>query len=143
MEQLTEQLKVLLASVFSLSLKAQNYHWNVTGPNFAEYHDFFGKFYEEVGGSVDGIAELIRTLGSYTPGSLSRFSELTEIEDELTIPDPAIMFVRLTRDNTIIITLLYRARAYADELGQYGVVNFLEDRITIHEKHAWMLKSFS
>ncbi len=142
MDQIAEALKVLLGTVYSLSIKAQNYHWNVTGPNFAEYHEFFGEFYGEVNGSVDGIAELIRVMGSFAPGSLSRFSELSRIDDELAIPDTTIMFARLARDNDVVIVTLYEARSIADSLGQFGVVNFLEDRITAHEKHRWMLKSF-
>ncbi len=142
MEQVAEALKVLLGTVYSLSIKAQNYHWNVTGPHFGEYHEYFGEFYGEVHGSIDGIAELIRVVGSFAPGSLSRFSELSRIEDELAIPDTSIMFARLVRDNDITIATLYGARSVAESLGQYGVVNFLEDRITAHEKHRWMLKSF-
>lgn len=142
MEQLAEALKVLLGTVYGLSIKAQNYHWNVTGPNFAQYHEFFGDFYEEVGGSIDPIAEMIRVVGSFAPGSLSRFQELSRIEDELMIPEPPLMFARLARDNDIVITALYQVRSLADQLGQFGVVNFIEDRITAHEKHRWMLKSF-
>jgi len=142
MEPIAETLKTLLSTVYSLAIKAQNYHWNVTGPNFLEYHEFFGEFYEEVGGSIDGIAELIRVVGSFAPGSLSRFQELTRIEDELLIPESSIMFARLVRDNDLVIATLYEARSVADVQGQFGVVNHLEDRITAHEKHRWMLKSF-
>ena len=67
--QLIDKLKELLASTFSLYLKAHNYHWNVTGPNFAQYHEFFGDFYEEVHGSVDTTAEEIRKLGGFAPGA--------------------------------------------------------------------------
>ena len=142
MEPIAETLKTLLSTVYSLAIKAQNYHWNVTGPNFSEYHEFFGEFYEEVGGWIDGTAELIRVVGSFAPGSLSRFQELTRIEDELLIPESSIMFARLARDNDVVIATLYEARSAADVQGQFGVVNFLEDRITAHEKHRWMLKSF-
>lgn len=142
MEPLSETLKILLSTVYSLAIKAQNYHWNVTGPNFSEYHEFFGEFYSEVGGSVDSIAELIRVVGSFAPASLSRFKELSRIEDELLIPESVIMFARLARDNDIVISTLYEARSIADSQGQFGVVNFLEDRITTHEKHRWMLKIF-
>lgn len=142
MDQLSESLKVLLSTVYGLSIKAQNYHWNVTGSNFSEYHEFFGEFYEEVGGSIDGLAELIRVTGSFAPGSFVRFQELSRVEDELMIPDSMLMFTRLARDNDIVISLLYEVRAIADSLGQFGVVNHLEDRITAHEKHRWMLKSF-
>ncbi len=142
MDQLAESLKVLLGTVYGLSVKAQNYHWNVTGPNFAQYHEYFGDFYEEVGGSIDSIAELIRIVGSFAPGSLSRFKELSRIEDELMIPETNLMFTRLSNDNNIVIATLYEVRAVAEQLGQYGVVNFIEDRITAHEKHRWMLRSF-
>lgn len=143
MDQLSESLKVLLGTVYGLAIKAQNYHWNVTGSNFAQYHEFFGEFYGEVGGSIDSIAEMIRVTGSFAPGSLSRFKELSRIEDELMIPEPPLMFARLTRDNDVVIASLYEVRALADALGQFGVVNFLEERITAHEKHRWMLRSFS
>lgn len=139
---LVEELKKLLANTFSLYLKAQNYHWNVTGPNFAQYHEFFGDFYEEVHGAIDTTAEEIRKLGAFAPGALSRFSELGEIQDELTVPEAAIMFARLARDNDAVIKNLYIAREAADKIGAFGTVNFLEDRISTHEKHAWMLKSF-
>jgi len=139
---LVEELKKLLASTFSLYLKAHNYHWNVTGPNFAQYHDFLGDFYGEIHSSVDTTAEEIRKLGAFAPGALSRYSELSEVQDEVTIPEPAIMFARLARDNDVVIKSLYIAREAADKIGAFGTVNYLEDRISTHEKHAWMLKSF-
>lgn len=140
--QLISEMKKLLANTWALRIKAQNYHWNVTGPNFAQYHEFFGELYEELNGSIDTTAEEIRKLGSLVPGSLSRYSELATIEDELMVPESAIMFARLARDNDTIIQNLYAARAVADEIGAFGTVNYLEDRISTHEKHAWMLKSF-
>lgn len=139
---LINEMKRLLANTFALYLKAQNYHWNVTGPNFAQYHEFFGSLYEEVHGSIDSTAEEIRKLGSFAPGSFSRYSELADIEDETSIPESAIMFARLARDNDILIQNLYNARQTAEEIGAFGTVNYLEGRIDVHEKHAWMLKSF-
>ena len=141
-DALIEQLKKVLATTFSFYLKSQNYHWNVTGPNFAQYHDFFGKVYEEVHGSVDEIAEEIRKHGSFAPGSLTRFSALTVIDDELAIPEPAIMFVRLAKDNDTIIRELYTAFNVADEIGEQGTADFIAGRIGYHEKLRWMLKSF-
>ena len=141
-EQLISEMKRLLANTFALYLKSHNYHWNVTGPNFAQYHEFFGDFYEEVHGSVDTTAEEIRKLGSFAPGSFSRYTELTEIDDETTIPEPAIMFARLAKDNDAVIKNLYIAREAAESMGAFGTVNYLEGRIDMHEKHAWMLKSF-
>ena len=140
--QLIEALKQLLANTVAFGIKTQNYHWNVTGPNFAQYHEFFGDLYSEVNGSVDSTAEEIRKLGGFAPGSLGRFVELSEIKDETMIPEAQIMFTRLAADNDILIRNLYKARELADEVNAFGTVNYLEDRISTHEKHAWMLKSF-
>lgn len=139
---LADQMKKLLANTFALYLKAHNYHWNITGPDFAQYHEFFGDLYEEIHASVDTTAEEIRKLGSFTPGSLSRFLELSDIKDDGNIPPPTVMFLTLASDNDKVISNLYSARALADEIGAFGTVNYLEDRISTHEKHAWMLKSF-
>ena len=141
-EDLVEKMKVVLASAFSLYLKAHNYHWNVTGPNFKQYHDFFSTFYEDVHDSVDLYAEHIRALKSFSPGSLKRFSELTVISDEIAVPSPKFMFIRLSQDNERFLDELREARNMADSLNEYGVVNFLEDRIDFHEKMQWMLDSF-
>ena len=143
MEQLIENMKKLQASAFSLYLKAHNYHWNVTGPNFSEYHEFFGDFYSGVWESVDAYAENIRKLGSFAPGSLSRFAGLTDIEDELMVQASNVMFARLASDNDTLIAKLYETAAMAEELNQRGLVNFLEGLIDTHEKHRWMLKSFN
>ena len=140
--ELIESMKVLLASTFALYLKSHNYHWNVTGPNFAQYHDFFGGMYGEIHSSVDSTAEEIRKLGSFAPAALSRYLELSVVQDEMMIPEPAIMFARLANDNDAVIRVLYQARQLADEAGAFGTVNYLEGRIDAHEKHAWMLKSF-
>lgn len=140
--ELVGTLKELLATSFAFYLKAHNYHWNVTGPNFAQYHEFFGDLYTEVWESIDTTAEEIRKQGSIAPGSLTRYMELSSIEDELNVPESQIMFTRLTNDNAQILAILYQARRIADEIGEVGTVNYLEDRISIHEKHAWMLKSF-
>lgn len=142
MEQLILQLKVLQATAFSLYLKAHNYHWNVTGPNFSEYHEFFGSFYNDVWASVDSYAEHARTLDTFVPGSLSRFSELTKIQDEVNIPPPNAMFARLFADNEIFLMELNKAHAMAETDNKRGIVNFLEGQIDFHEKMHWMLKSF-
>ena len=141
-EQLASQMKVILATTFSFYLKAHNYHWNVTGPNFSQYHEFFGDLYTEVWESIDTTAEEIRKLGSFAPGSLSRYSEITRIEDERMVPDSDTMFSRLSQDNSKILSLLYGARKTAEELDEAGVLDYIESRIGKHEKHQWMLDSF-
>jgi starvation-inducible DNA-binding protein len=141
-EQLISQMKVILASSFSFYLKTQNYHWNVTGPNFAQYHNFFGDLYEEVWASLDTTAEEIRKLGSFAPGSLSRYIDISRIEDETNVPEASVMFRRLALDNDKLIDLLYMARGTAEKVKAAGTLDYIESRIGVHEKHAWMLKSF-
>jgi len=91
MEQLIEQMKVILGTNFALYFKAHTYHWNVEGPNFAEYHGFLGTFYEAVFDQTDLIAEHIRALNSYAPTTLGRMSELSKITFNVAIPAPVVM----------------------------------------------------
>jgi len=143
MEQLVEALKKAQATSFAFYLKAHNYHWNVEGPNFAEYHEFLGDLYAEVFGAVDAIAEHCRTLDAYVPGSFSRFQELSSIEDELSVPTGRAMMAKLLADNQRVIGDLMAAHREAEIFGKRGIVNFLEDRIDKHDKHGWMLRSFT
>lgn len=141
-QQLIDQMKTVLASAFSLYLKAHNYHWNITGPNFDQYHTFLGTLYTEVWGSVDLYAEHIRALGVFCPGSLKRFSELSKISDEIAVPSAKFMFIRLAADNEVLLDELKTAADLAEQLKERGVLNFLEGQIDIHETLQWKLKSF-
>jgi starvation-inducible DNA-binding protein len=138
---LAEDLKVLLASVNSLSIKAQNFHWNVEGDNFPQYHEFFGNFYEEIYSAVDKVAEYIRTLDSYAPGSLTRYAELTIIQDQLKIPRAELMFAELYEDNAKMIELLNHCFSSASQENKQGIANFIAERLDAHEKHQWQLRS--
>jgi starvation-inducible DNA-binding protein len=142
MEPVSERLKIALASAFSFYLKAHYFHWNVTGPSFSEYHNFFGDVYTEVHASIDKYAEQLRAMGAFAPGSLNRMAELTSIQDIDTIPSGLGMIRILEADNGVLITEIYAAREYADAAGMYGLVGFLEERLAAHEKLRWMLKSF-
>lgn len=141
MDELVEKLKVVLASVFSLYLKAHYFHWNVEGKDFYSNHKFLQELYEEVYDSIDAIAEEIRTTGNYAPGSLKRFMDLTKVEDEPNIPDPMRMMKILYLDNQIVIVLLKEAQQMAGDQNAVGLQNFLQDRVDRHYKHDWMLKS--
>lgn len=142
METLIEIMRKVLADTFAMYLKAHNYHWNVEGPNFPQYHDFFGKLYEELHGAVDPIAEEIRSLDAYAPGSFSRFMELTEIEDETNVPMAREMALKLLRDNDTVLNTLNVAFKLADQFDRQGLADFVAGRIDVHNKHAWMLRSF-
>jgi starvation-inducible DNA-binding protein len=143
METLIEMMRKVLADHYAFQLKAHNYHWNVEGSNFPQYHEFFGNLYEEVFGAVDQIAEEIRALDAYTPGSFSRFLELTDIEDETSIPSGVEMARRLMADNQKILATLDITFKLADELDQQGLADFIAGRIDTHKKHGWMLRSIT
>lgn len=138
---LLDELKKVHADTFTFYLKAHYYHWNVEGPDFPQYHDFLQNLYQEVFASVDTFAELIRTLDSYAPGTLTRLKELTSIEETDDVPDALAMMSRLLMENNILRASLLTAYTTADTTGEVGVANFLQDRIQAHEKHAWMLRS--
>jgi starvation-inducible DNA-binding protein len=143
METLTEIMKKVLADTFAMYLKSHNYHWNVEGSNFPQYHEFFGNLYEELHVAIDPIAEQIRALDSYAPGSFSRFMELTDIEDELNVPLGTDMARKLMADNQIVLNTLNMAFKLAEQFDNQGLADFIAGRIDTHNKHAWMLRSIS
>ncbi len=138
---LVDELKKVHADAFTFYLKAHFYHWNVEGTDFPQYHDFLKNLYQEVFASIDSLAELIRTLDSYAPGTLTRLKELTTIEETDDVPDAKTMMTRLLQENNILRASLLTAYKTADTTGEVGISNFLQDRIQAHEKHAWMLRS--
>jgi starvation-inducible DNA-binding protein len=142
MEQLIQQLKVILGTNFALYLKSHNYHWNIEGPNFPQYHDFLNTFYTEVFAQIDPIAEHIRYLDSYAPGSMERFLELADIEEAVDIiPSPIDMMTQLKSDNDRFIIHLRAGIAAAEQANEPAVGNFLQDLLGAHQKKAWMLRS--
>lgn len=140
-EILIRLLKKSLADSFCFYLKAHNYHWNVTGENFPQYHDLFSDIYTEVFESIDVTAEHIRILDAFTPGSLSRFQELSDISDETAIPEAQEMVRRLLEDNEKIIRTLKATFKISESLDEFGLSDHLAARIDAHGKHGWMLKS--
>jgi starvation-inducible DNA-binding protein len=142
-EQLIEKMKIYHASNFSFYLKAHFFHWNVEGSNFPQYHKFFQKLYEDVFGAVDNIAEHIRALESYAPGSLVRFSSLSIIPDQIDpVPAPE-MFTLLMADNVKMMWMIADLDKMANDAGEVGLSNFLQARHEIHRKHQWMMRATS
>ena len=142
MEQLIQQLKVILGTNFALYLKSHNYHWNIEGPNFSQYHDFLNGFYNEVFAQTDLIAEHIRYLDSYTPGSMERFLELADITEAVdVVPSAMAMMSELKSDNDRYIIHLRAGIAAANQADEPAVSNFLQDLLGAHQKKAWMFRS--
>lgn len=136
-----QSLKEVLADTFAMYLKTHNFHWNVTGPDFPQYHSFLEGLYNELWLATDAIAEHIRAADGFAPGSFTRFQELTSIQDELNIPTSLVMMSKLLIDNAIVMNTLKKAYTAAEEAGMIGLSNFLQDRTDIHAKHGWMLRS--
>lgn len=139
---LASKLNELLSSIFVMYHKTHTFHWNVTGPNFIQYHEFFGKTYEELHDSVDVYAEHIRALGAFVNVTLQTYVTNSHVTEDLTIPDSDAMFTILYGDNIKIISLLKEVRKVAESIEEYGVVNFIEGQIDYHDKLGWMIKSF-
>lgn len=134
MNDLVEQIKVAIADSTAFALKARNYHWNVEGPHFYHYHKLFDEIYNEVNDAVDGLAEGLRTLDAYVPASFIRYQDLTTIKDETTVPPATSMISRLKEDNDKVLITLNKAYDLAEKSSKFGISNFIQDRITAHEK---------
>jgi starvation-inducible DNA-binding protein len=141
MDDLYSASKIAFASTFSFYLKAHNFHWNVEGSDFLEYHDLFGKIYDEVYESIDNFAEKMRGVGTYVPASLSRFNMLTQIQDETEVIPKDQMVIELLSDNEKLIKILKMVYDIAESQGEHGFSSFLADRMDAHRKHSWMLRA--
>jgi len=141
MESLHKALKIAFASEYAFYLKAHYFHWNVEGPNFPQLHELFGKIYEEVYDSIDTFAEEIRATGTYTPGSFTRFSILSQIDDETDIFPAETMLLELLQDSDKMKDMFRIVFKAAEELGMHGLSDFLASRQDAHAKHSWMLRS--
>ena len=138
---LVGQMNRILSDGYFFYFKAHMFHWNVTGANFPQYHEFFGKVYEQVFGNLDPIAEQIRALGVMAPVSLQQMSTMTSIVPSSGIPSAEQMFGILIDDNKKIIAGLTAGYKLAESAGEPGLSNFLQDLIDKHKKLAWMLES--
>jgi len=138
---LSENLKTLLGTTFAFYVKIHGFHFNIEGKNFPQYHKFLGKFYDDVYGSVDKIGEYIRTLDQYSPGSLTRFMELSIIQDQLKVPRAELMMAELYEDNTKLLTLLKSIFKVAEQEDEQGIANFIAERIDAQAKWGWQLRS--
>jgi starvation-inducible DNA-binding protein len=131
----------VLADSYALYLKTHNFHWNVEGPRFQGLHMMFEGQYTELAGAVDEIAERIRALGQYAPGSFGQFSRLASIKDEDTVPSADDMVRRLVDDHETVTKSIHSMLPSAQEAGDEVTVGLLVDRLAVHEKTMWMLRS--
>ena len=140
-ETIAKQLSKLLADTYSLYLKTHSFHWNVTGPHFNSLHTMFETQYNELWLAADEVAERIRTLDVFAPGSYSQFGKLTAIKEESGVPDWKEMVEQLVTGHEIAATTSRAAIKVADEAGDESTADMLTGRLKAHEKTAWMLRS--
>ena len=135
-------LSKLLADTYTLYLTTHNFHWNVTGPMFNTLHAMFMAQYTELWNAVDPIAERIRALGHAAPGSYGQFSKLSSIADAPSKPPKAMEMVRILCDGHEAVARTARGVfPAADKADDQPTADLLTQRLDIHEKTAWMLRS--
>jgi len=138
---IAEGLKSLLADTYTLYLKTHNFHWNVTGPMFQTLHLMFETQYNELALAVDLIAERIRSLGVYAPGSYAEFSKLSSISDAKGVPSAKDMIRELVRGQEAVAKTARKIFPRAEKGSDEATCDLLTQRIQLHEKSAWMLRS--
>lgn len=140
-EAIAKQLARLLADTYSLYLKTHSFHWNVTGPHFNSLHSMFETQYNELWLAADEVAERIRVLDVFAPGSYSQFGRLTRIQEEPGVPDWKDMVNQLVAGHEIAAVTAREAIRTAEAAGDEGSMDMATGRLKAHEKTAWMLRS--
>ncbi len=141
-EKIAHGLSKLLADTYLLYIKTHNFHWNVKGPHFKSLHDLFEVHYTEMAQAVDDIAERIRALGFDAPGSYQQFSQLTSIEESTNVPNWQDMVRQLGQGHEAVAKTARSLLNDVDQAQDEVTQGLLGDRMTVHEKTAWMLRSF-
>ena len=140
--KIVESLSTVLADAYMLYLKTHNFHWNVTGPMFSSLHVMFEEQYTEQWNALDDIAERIRSLGHFAPATSRRYAELSSIKEEPEVLSAKDMIRQLVDGNEILTRTLREGVKVADEHDDFPTADMLTARMDVHEKNAWMLRSF-
>lgn len=140
---IADGLSRLLADTYTLYLKTHNFHWNVTGPMFNSLHTMFEQQYTELALAVDEIAERIRALGQPAPGSYAAYAKLTGIKEAESVPSAQDMIRELARDQETVARTAREVFPTAEAANDQVSADLLTQRMQIHEKTAWMLRSMA
>jgi starvation-inducible DNA-binding protein len=138
---IADGLSHVMADTYTLYLKTHNYHWNVTGPMFRTLHLMFEEQYNELWTAVDLVAERIRTLGHFAPGTYKALGALTGIKEDEGIPPAKEMIRNLVKGHEQVATTARRLFPIAEKASDQPTADLLTQRLEIHEKTAWMLRS--
>ncbi len=136
-----EELSKMLADSYTLYLMTHNFHWNVTGPLFNTLHNMFMTQYTEQWQALDEIAERIRALGHYAPGTYAEYAKLSSIAEPASVPEASEMIQLLVKGNEAVAKTARSAFKKADDANDQPTSDLLTKRLDIHEKNAWMLRS--
>ena len=131
----------LLADTYTLYLKTHNFHWNVTGPQFNSLHLMFMQQYTEMALAVDLIAERIRALGEPAPGSYKAFVRLGSIKEEDGVPSADAMVAQLVQGQESVVRTARKVLPAAEQANDQATLDLVTQRLNVHEKNAWMLRS--
>ena len=140
-QAIAEGVSCVLADTYTLYLKTHNYHWNVTGPMFNTLHLMFEQQYNEMWAAVDLLAERIRSLGVFAPGSYAQFADLTVIAEADGVPDAQSMIADLVRGHEAVTRTIRSIFATVDQAHDESTADLLTQRLQVHEKTAWMLRA--
>lgn len=138
---IADGLSRTLADTYTLYLKTHNFHWNVTGPMFQTLHLMFETQYNELALAVDAIAERIRALGFPAPGTYSEYAKLSSISETEGVPTAEEMIALLVEGQEAVARTAREVFATADKANDEPTADLLTQRLQIHEKNAWMLRS--
>jgi starvation-inducible DNA-binding protein len=138
---IVQGLSRLLADSYVVYLKTHNFHWNVEGPMFQTLHQMFMEQYTETWNAIDLIAERIRSLGEYAPGTYREYSKLARIKETEGVPRAEEMVKLLIEGQEAIVRTAREVLALADEANDQPTLDLLTQRMQVHEKNAWMLRS--
>jgi len=140
-KQISDGLNKLLADSYTLYLKTHNFHWNVTGPMFSTLHLLFETQYSELALAVDLIAERVRALGHYAEASYSQFSKITGIKEEIGHPNAEDMIRQLIEGQEQVVRTARELLSKCEDAHDAPTADLLTQRMEVHEKNAWMLRS--
>ena len=138
---IVQSLSRLLADTYVLYLKTHSFHWNVEGPMFQTLHQMFMDQYTETWNAIDLIAERIRSLGEYAPGTYREYARLTRIKETEGVPRAEEMVRLLIEGQEAVVRTAREALGVADEANDQPTLDLLTQRMQVHEKNAWMLRS--
>ncbi|HEU0205036.1 MAG TPA: Dps family protein [Burkholderiaceae bacterium] len=140
-ERIADGLSRVLADTYSLYLKTHNFHWNVEGPMFNTLHEMFMVQYTELWNALDLVAERIRSLGYPAPGTYRAFGKLTTVEETDGVPEAMEMVRLLVKGHEAVARTARNAFGAADKASDQATMDLLTQRLQVHEKTAWMLRS--